>query len=44
MTQSVALKVQIDRIKPTGNGLFINAQPGFSGPVTVGAVALDFVF
>lgn len=41
---SVALKVQIDRIKPTGNGLFINAQPGFSGPVTVGAVALDFVF
>ena len=44
MTQSVALKVQIDRIKPTGNGLFIKAQPGFSGPVTVGAVALDFVF
>jgi hypothetical protein len=42
--RSVALKVQIDRIKPNGNGLFINAQPGFSGPVTVGAVALDFVF
>jgi hypothetical protein len=42
--QSAALKVQIDRIKPTGNGLFVNAQPGFSGPVTVGAVALDFVF
>jgi len=42
--QSAALKVQIDRIKPTGNGLFINVQPGFSGPVTVGAVALDFVF
>jgi len=41
---SMALKVQIDRIKPSGNGLFINAQPGFSGPVTVGAVALDFVF
>jgi len=41
---SVALKLQIDRIKPKGNGLFINAQPGFSGPVTVGAVALDFVF
>jgi len=42
--QSAALKLQIDRIKPTGNGLFINVQPGFSGPVTVGAVALDFVF
>ena len=41
---SVALKVQVDRIKPSGNGLFINPQPGFSGPVTVGAVALDFVF
>ena len=41
---SVALKVQIDRIKPSDNGLFINPQPGFSGPVTVGAVALDFVF
>lgn len=42
--QSVALKVQIDRVKPTGNGLFVNAQPGFAGPVTVGAIALDFVF
>ena len=42
--QSMALKVQVDRIKPTGNGLFVNAQPGFSGPVTVGAVALDVVF
>lgn len=42
--RSMALKVQIDRIKPTGNGLFINAKPGFSGPVTVGAIALDFVF
>ena len=42
--KSAALKVQIDRIKPTGSGLFINVKPGFSGPVTVGAVALDFVF
>ena len=42
--QSMALKVQVDRIKPTGSGLFVNAQPGFSGPVTVGAVALDVVF
>ena len=42
--RSVALKVQVDRVKPKGNGLFINAQPGFAGPVTVGAVALDFIF
>ncbi|UVW29577.1 porin [Massilia sp. H6] len=42
---SVALKAQIDRIKPkNGAGLFINAQPGFNDTVTVGAVALDFVF
>ncbi|OON64258.1 hypothetical protein B0920_13290 [Massilia sp. KIM] len=42
---SVALKVQVDRVKPkNGNGLFVNVQPGFKGPVTVGAVALDFVF
>ena len=42
---SVALKAQIDRVKPkNGNGLFVNAKPGFTGPVTVGAVALDFVF
>ena len=43
-TTSAALKVQVDRIKPQGNGQFINVQPGFKGPVTVGAVALDFVF
>jgi len=42
---SVALKVQIDRVKPkNGTGLFVNAQPGFNDTVTVGAVALDFVF
>lgn len=41
---SVALKVQVDRMKPRGNGLFINTQTGFKGPVTVGAVSLDFVF
>ena len=41
---SVALKVQVDRVKPVGNGLLVNAKPGFRGPVTVGAVALDFVF
>ena len=44
-TGSVALKAQIDRIKPkNGTGLFVNAQPGFRDTVTVGAVALDFVF
>jgi hypothetical protein len=43
-TTSAALKVQVDRIKPQTNGQFINVQPGFKGPVTVGAVALDFVF
>lgn len=43
--QSVALKAQVDRVKPTaGNGLLVNVQPGFTGPITVGAVALDFVF
>jgi hypothetical protein len=43
--RSLALKAQIDRVKPTtGNGLLINAQPGFNRDVTVGAVAIDFVF
>lgn len=42
---SVALKVQVDRVRPgKAAGLLINPQPGFHGPVTVGAVALDFVF
>jgi hypothetical protein len=42
---SVALKVQFDRVRPNkAAGLLVNAQPGFKGPVTVGAVALDFVF
>ena len=43
--RSVDLKMQIDRVRPKdGNGLFVNAQPGFHGPVTVGSVAVDFVF
>lgn len=43
--RSVALKVQVDRVHPdAGSGLLLNAKPGFKGPVTVGAVALDFVF
>jgi len=41
---SVDLKVQIDRVSPQGNGLFINPEPGFHGPVYVGSMTLDFVF
>jgi hypothetical protein len=42
--RSADIKVQIDRVRPEGTGLFIHAQPGFHGPVTVGAIAVDFVF
>lgn len=42
--RSADIKFQIDRIKSPGRGLFVNAQPGFHGPVTVGAIAVDFVF
>lgn len=43
--RSAALKVQIDRINPkNGPGLFVQAKPGFHGPVTVAAAAIDFVF
>jgi hypothetical protein len=42
---SAALKFQVDRIKPkNGKGLFLNVTPGFSHAVTVGTVAVDFVF
>jgi hypothetical protein len=41
---SVDLKLQIDRVSPQGDGLFINVKPGFKGPVTVGSLALDFIF
>jgi hypothetical protein len=45
LRRSLALKVQIDRVQPKGPaGLLLRATPGFSGPVLVGAVALDFVF
>jgi len=45
VASSIALKAQIDRVTPKhGNGLFLNPQPGFGDTVTVGAVALDFVF
>lgn len=43
--RSLALKAQIDRVKPAvGSGLLLNASPGFHRDVTVGAVAIDFVF
>jgi len=43
--RSAALKFQVDRIKPkNGKGLFLNAAPGFNHAVTVGTVAVDFVF
>lgn len=41
---SAALKFQIDRISPQGPGLLTAVKPGFRGPVTVGAVSVDFVF
>jgi hypothetical protein len=43
--RSIALKAQVDRVRPeNGAGTLIKLQPGFKGPLTVGAVALDFVF
>lgn len=43
--KSAALKVQIDHVKPKeGEGAFVNAKPGFSGPVNVYAAGIDFVF
>lgn len=43
--KSAALKVQIDRFSPKdGAGTFINAKPTFTGPVTVVAAGIDFVF
>lgn len=42
--RSADIKLQIDRINPQGTGLLVNAKPAFRGPVTVGAIAIDFVF
>jgi hypothetical protein len=41
---SADLKFQLDRVKPQGKGLFAQPTAAFHGPVTVGAVAVDFVF
>lgn len=43
--KSVDFKFQIDRVSPdSGGGTFVHAQPGFTGPVTVYAAGIDFVF
>jgi hypothetical protein len=43
--KSAALKVQVDRVAPRdGPGSFAKPQPGFTGPVTVYAAGIDFVF
>jgi len=42
--RSADIKFQVDRVKPQGDGLFNAAKPAFRGPVTVGAIAVDFVF
>jgi hypothetical protein len=43
--KSAAFKAQLDRYSPKdGTGTFINAKPGFKGPVTVLAAGVDFVF
>jgi hypothetical protein len=41
---SVAVKFQYDHVDPRGVGLFVNAKPGFDGPVNVLGVAVDVVF
>jgi hypothetical protein len=41
---SADIKFQIDRVKPDPKGLFTHVATGFHGPVTVGAVSVDFVF
>lgn len=45
VASSVDVKFQLDHITPkNGKGLFVNANPGFNHAVTVGTVAVDFVF
>jgi hypothetical protein len=43
-SSSADIKFQVDRVKPQTNGLFVNTKAGFKGPVTVAALAVDFVF
>jgi len=44
--RNVALKAQVDRVKPDGPGFFINPQPGFGtgASVNVYSLAVDLVF
>jgi len=42
--RSADIKLQLDRVKPRGAGLFNQPGSTFHGPVTVGAIAVDFVF
>lgn len=44
--RNIALKGQVERIKPTGRGLFINTVPGFGSgdTVSVYSLAVDLVF
>ena len=43
--KSAAFKMQLDRFSPErGSGTFTNAKPTFTGPVTVFAAGVDFVF
>lgn len=43
--KSAAFKIQMDRFSPErGSGTFTRAKPGFTGPVTVIAAGIDFVF
>jgi hypothetical protein len=42
--RSADIKFQVDRVRPEGVGLFNQPKAAFRGPVTVGAVAVDFVF
>ena len=43
--KSAAFKIQMDRFSPErGSGTFTSAKPGFTGPVTVIAAGIDFVF
>jgi hypothetical protein len=42
--RSADIKFQIDRVDPERSGLFLQPKPDFHGPVTVGAIAIDFVF
>lgn len=44
-SRSAAFKMQVDRFSiGPGSGTFVNAKPGFKGPVTVIAAGIDFVF